>query len=108
MNIEEIVSAQRAYFLTGATRPVEARIACLKKLQGAIRAGEARINEALKKDLNKAPSETYMTETGLVLDELRCQIGHIRRWSRERTVRRPSRSFPRAPSCRPSPTASRS
>ena len=94
MNIEEIVSAQRAYFLTGATRPVEARIACLQKLRGAIRASEAKINEALKKDLNKAPSETYMTETGLVLDELRCQIGHIRRWSRERTVPTPLAQFP--------------
>lgn len=94
MNIEEIVNAQRAYFLTGATRPVETRIACLKKLQGEIRAREEKINDALKKDLNKAPSETYMTETGLALDELRCQIGHIRRWSRERTVATPLAQFP--------------
>ena len=94
MNIEEIVRMQRAYYLTGATRPVERRIEALRTLQRVIRENEEKIDAALKADLNKAPSETYMTETGLALDELRCQIRHIRSWSRERTVATPLAQFP--------------
>ena len=34
--IRELVERQRAYFLTGATLPVEARIEALKKLKACI------------------------------------------------------------------------
>ena len=77
MNIEEIVRMQRAYYLTGATRPVERRIEALRTLQRVIRENEEKIDAALKADLNKAPSETYMTETGLALP-----CGATGRWIR--------------------------
>ena len=94
MNIEQIVRAQREYFLSGATRPVERRMEALRRLRREILEREDAINAALKQDLNKSPSEAYMTEVGMVLDELRCQLGHVRAWSRERMVQTPMAQFP--------------
>lgn len=94
MNIEQIVRAQREYFLSGATRPVERRMEALRRLRREILEREDAINEALKQDLNKSPSEAYMTEVGMVLDELRCQLRHVRAWSRERMVQTPMAQFP--------------
>lgn len=82
MEISSIVKKQRAYFATGATRDVDKRIAILKRLQQAIRNHETRLAEAMKKDLGKSPSESYMCEVGLTLSELSYQISHLKRWAK--------------------------
>ena len=41
MDLTALVASQRAFFSTGATLPVETRIAMLKKLYAAIRENEA-------------------------------------------------------------------
>ncbi len=81
-DIEQIVSEQRAYFATGCTIPVEARVSALRRLEQAILDHEDEINAALKKDLGKSPTESYMCEVGLTLAELRYQIKHVRRWAK--------------------------
>ena len=53
MDIQALVTAQRAYFSTGATLPLSARRAALKRLRAAIKAHEADISAALWADLNK-------------------------------------------------------
>ena len=93
MNTEELVARQRAYFETGATRPVEFRLEALRKLQGALRKHEHKIFIAMKRDLNKAPMETYMCENGMVLEEIRYHLKHLRRWMKNRTVRTPLAQF---------------
>ena len=93
MNFTELVGTQRAYFRTGATRSAEFRIAMLRKLQTALRERETDIDAAMKADMNKAPSEVYMTETGMVLEELRFHIRHVGGWMRERTVPTPLAQF---------------
>lgn len=50
MNIEQIVRAQREYFLSGATRPVERRMEALRRLRREILEREDAINAALKQD----------------------------------------------------------
>ena len=85
--IRELVERQRAYFLTGATLPVEARIEALKKLKACIQEHEQEINEALKADLGKGAFESYMCETGLVLSALTYMIQNTPESSKAITVR---------------------
>ena len=49
--MKEIVSKQRHFFLTHATRNVKFRLDALKKLKKTIIEWEPRIAEALQKDL---------------------------------------------------------
>ena len=92
--IEAAVERQRAYFDGGATIPVEARLAELRKLEQAIVVHEAEINAALKADLGKSAQESYMCEVGLTLAELRYQMKHLRRWARPHRVRTGLANFP--------------
>ena len=93
MSIKEIVARQRAYFETGATRGADFRLKALEKLYQALKQHEPLIMEALQQDLNKAPMETYMCETGLVLEEIRFHRKHLRRWMKNRTVPTPLAQF---------------
>ncbi len=89
--------------MTGATRTYEFRRRALKKLQTAIRENEDAISGALKADLNKHPFETYMCETGFVLDELHYHLKHLAGWMRERRVRTPLTQFPSSAFISPEP-----
>ncbi len=93
MSIEETVAKQRAFYLSGATRSFEFRQKALRKLQSALRENEAMIAEALLKDLGKVPFESYMSETGMVLDELRYHRRQLRGWMRDKRVRTPLAQF---------------
>ncbi|MDO4491064.1 MAG: aldehyde dehydrogenase [Lachnospiraceae bacterium] len=92
-SIKGILEAQRAYFKTGSTLPVEFRIQALKKLQQAILANEDRINAALKADLGKSNFESYMCELGMTLSEISHMLKHIRSYAREHTVLTPLAQF---------------
>ena len=94
MDIQELVRAQRAYFDTGATRPFAFRLAQLKKLQQALRDNEQLLEQAMMQDFRKAPMEVYMCETGMVLEELRFHLKHLKGWMRERAVPTPLAQFP--------------
>ena len=93
MSIEDIVRNQREYYLTGATRPLDFRLDALKKLQQAVREYESKISDALLRDLNKQPFESYMAEIGMVLDEVRFHLRHLPRWSRDKRVPTPLAQF---------------
>ncbi len=96
--IQEIIRRQREYFETGATLPVSARKAALRKLYAAIGEKEKLLCAALKKDLGKSSSESYMSEIGLVKSEITYMLRHVGRFVREKRVPTPlaqyvSRSF---------------
>ena len=93
MDIRTVISSQRDYFNTGATKSEEFRLVALKKLKIAIIQNEDKINDALKKDLNKSIFETYMTEVGLVLEELSFAIRHLKAWTKAKSVHTPLVSF---------------
>ena len=61
-DINAIIDAQRQFFNTGATLPVEFRIQQLLKLKALIQDNESRIAAALTKDLNKSEMEGVVTE----------------------------------------------
>lgn len=81
MSIAESVDRCRAYFQTGATIAIDARINALRALEQAIIAHESEIYDALKQDLGKSATESYMCEVGLTLAELRYQLRHVRSWA---------------------------
>ncbi|ABX43398.1 aldehyde dehydrogenase [Lachnoclostridium phytofermentans] len=91
---QKLVTNQREFFRTGKTKQVDFRIQALKKLQSEIKNREAEIMEALKKDLNKSSFESYMTEIGMVLDEIRHCIAHVKKWSKPKSVKTPLAQFP--------------
>ena len=93
MDFSALVARQRAYFESGATRGADFRLAALKSLREALVKNEALIFEALRADLNKAPMESYMCENGLVLEEIRFHLKHLRRWMKERRVPTPLAQF---------------
>lgn len=91
--IEKIVKRQRKYFATGKTKSYAFRMRALTELEKSIRFHEKELNDALKKDLNKARMESYMTETGMVLSEISYLKKHLAGWMREKTVLSPLAQF---------------
>ena len=87
MDIHEIVESEKHFFRTGVTRGVDFRIDMLKKFRKAIIENDELISAALKADLNKQPFESYMCETGLLLEEINFHIKRLRKWSRTRRVK---------------------
>ena len=101
--IKSLVAKQRTYFQTGATLPVSTRIQALRRLYTAIRENEQEIHDALRNDLGKSNFESYMCETGLVLEEISYMVKHTRRFSREQRVRTPLAQFHSRSYKKPSP-----
>lgn len=92
--INQIVDRQRSFFNSGRSRNVSFRIKALKVLQQVVRQKEGLILEALRADLGKARFEGYLTEVGIVRDELRHMIAKTRKWARPRRVRTPIYHIP--------------
>ena len=101
--IKNLVTKQRSYFQTGATLSVEARLKALRKLYAAIYGHQREIHGALREDLGKSNFESYMCETGMVLDEISCMLKHLRRWAKDETVPTPLAQFHSHSYRKPSP-----
>lgn len=87
MSISEIVHKQKAYYKSGATRRLEARLEQLHLLKEAIRRRESEILEALRIDLNKSEQEAYMTEIGILLEEISFVSKRLKGWMKPRKVK---------------------
>ena len=101
--IKDLVTRQRSYFQSGATLPVSARLAALRRLYDAISSHEKEIRRALQKDLGKSGFESYMCETGMVLEEISYMLKHTARFAREKRVRTPLAQFHSRSFQKPSP-----
>ena len=73
MDIKLLVDKQRQFYNTQYTKDVEHRLHVLKTMKQWIITHENEINQALKQDLNKHETESYMCEVGLTLSELSYQ-----------------------------------
>ncbi len=93
MNFNSLIARQREYFHSGATRPLSFRMEALRRLQKALQDNEELVAKAMKSDLNKSPFESYMTETGMVLDEIRFHLKHLPRWAGTKQVKTPITQF---------------
>ncbi len=93
MDINTIVTNQRTFFQSGQTQDPAFRIAALHDLKTAIERHQTDIEAALRADLNKAPLETFLTETGIVMAEINYALRHIGRWVKPRRAGTPLALF---------------
>ncbi len=93
-DLRDIITAQREFFATGKTRDIKFRRQLLINLKIMIRDNEGLILEALRADLGKSYGEAYLTEIGMVEQEINHAIRHLRAWSAPRSVPTPFYMFP--------------
>lgn len=101
--INILINRQRSYFQTGATLPVSFRINALRRLYKEVSVNEKNIHDALRKDLGKSGFESYMCETGMVLEEISYMLKHVRRFAGEKHVLTPLAQFHSRSYKKPSP-----
>ncbi len=93
-SLQSLFADQQKFFATGKTRTVAFRREALKKLRAAILMHEEELYGALHKDLHKSPFESYASEIGFVLEELRFHLKKVKRWARPKHVSSSFVSFP--------------
>ena len=76
--IERVISSQREFFNTNATKSVSFRIDALKKLKYGIKQHEEQILDALYMDLGKSAAEAYMAEVAMVYEEIDTAISSVK------------------------------
>lgn len=81
-----MLRACRSFYGSGATRPIAERKATLQRLAAWIKEHQADICEALYQDLHKAPFESWASEIGVVLDEIRYVLRHLDDWAKPQKV----------------------
>ncbi len=103
INIGNLVNDQRKFFSKGYTKNISFRRRQLGILRHAIEQNETRILDALARDLGKTHYEGYLTEVGIVLDEIRHNLKHVARWARPKRVKTPIYHFPAVSTVHPEP-----
>lgn len=93
-NPAEIISCQHTFFNKGETLDVSFRIAQLRKLKSILKEHENDILNAIEKDFNKPPFESYGTEVGILYSEIDHILKHIKKWSKPERVRGSLINFP--------------
>lgn len=94
MNFQYLVEKQRAFFNEGYTKKLEFRISMLKKLQNVIKDSENLFYTSMMKDMNKCSTEVYMTEIGMILEEISFHLRHLYKWTKNKKVKTPIAQFP--------------
>ncbi len=92
--ILDIIKIQRNFLDQNSMFDYKARKKALKRLYENIKFLRPEIENALKLDLNKSATETYMTEIGLVLDEISYMIKHLRTFASPQPAGTPLSNFP--------------
>jgi len=103
MNFSAVVTRQRAFFQSGATRPLEFRREQLRKLHDALVAHEPALNAALHADLRKSPAEAYVSEIGFLLSEARHALRHLPTWIKPVSRKAPLLAWPARGFVQPEP-----
>ncbi|MFB6612531.1 aldehyde dehydrogenase family protein [Agromyces sp. NPDC056379] len=86
-DVVDTVDDARAYFETGATRPIAWRLNQLNQLAEMLRGHRTRFEQALWADLHKSATEAQLTELGSVLSDIAHTRKHLRAWTKPRRVR---------------------
>lgn len=81
---DEILATLQRHFRSGRTKPYEARLAALEKLEQMIRRSTDRICRALFEDLGKPEPESLLSEIAITLEEIAVAKNNLHRWMRPR------------------------
>lgn len=93
-DINLIFKNQKEFFESGKTINVDYRIKNLKKLNDIIKKNEDKILNELKKDLGKSNFEGYITEVGILYDDINFHIKNVKKWSSEEKRKSPIVYYP--------------
>ncbi|WP_422477668.1 aldehyde dehydrogenase [Pleomorphochaeta sp. DL1XJH-081] len=94
MDYRNLIENQRTFFQQGGTSDIKLRKRYLSRVKIIIKQEEQKILDALASDLHKNNFEAYMSEVGLVLDEIGYILRHMERWAKPKRVRTPLTQFP--------------
>lgn len=94
MVIERILQNQREYYRTNETLNLDFRIRQLEKLKRILKENEEIVLEALKKDLYKSDFEGYITEIGILYEEINLARKNLRKWAKREKVKTSIMYFP--------------
>jgi aldehyde dehydrogenase (NAD+) len=87
-------SAQKAFFETGATRPLPFRRKYLLSLVSLLRENESELASSLTSDLGKSAFESQITEIEVVVAEALDAASNLRAWNASESVPSPGVIFP--------------
>lgn len=85
-NIEKIVTGQRAYFLSEATKPIDFRVQQLKKLKSLLKAHAQEMIRGIYLDFKKSEFDAYTNEIALLYSDIDEAIRKIKRWTKVKRV----------------------
>jgi aldehyde dehydrogenase (NAD+) len=80
--VPALAERARAYFRSEATRGYQARTDRLRALLRTLQRNEAKLFEALKRDLGKPMHEAYPAEIGIVYEEIHYALKRLKQWMR--------------------------
>ncbi len=92
--IQDTINMQRDWFASGATLPYENRLAAIRRLRNGILDLTPELTAALRQDLGKSATESYLTEIGMLLSEIRYIEKHLKQWCRPKRRPTPLAQFP--------------
>ncbi|MDO5519149.1 MAG: aldehyde dehydrogenase [bacterium] len=90
----EVIKHHKDYFHTNETKEVSFRIKQLKRLKWAMKFYEKEVLDALKTDLGKHPTESYMTEVGYVYKSIDEMVKQIEKWAKPVSIKTPFYMMP--------------
>ncbi len=96
--IEGILEKQRVFFNSGKTRDLRFRTEALETLKQGLIDDEQNILKALEEDLGKSPLESYTSEIGVLITDIKLAKKNLKHWAKKRKVKGtpivfPSKSF---------------
>jgi aldehyde dehydrogenase (NAD+) len=89
----DVIRSQRVFFASGATRNVAWRREALRRLKQGLIRHEPDLLAALKADLGKTESESYLSEIAPIMMDLNHAIRNVSAWARPRRVPSPVSLF---------------
>ncbi|HOU83736.1 MAG TPA: aldehyde dehydrogenase [Spirochaetota bacterium] len=101
--IKKILKDQKEYFCTGATLDVSLRKKSLKQLLSVIKKRETEIAEAIAKDFKKPLFESFITESGIIEDEIKFMLKRIGKLAKIKSAKTPVFHFKSASYIVPEP-----
>lgn len=87
MEIQEIVSQQKAFFKTQQTKNLRFRKMYLEKLHDLILKNENLLYEAIYKDFGKSKFDTFTTEISFILNDIKYYLKNLKSLSKPKKVR---------------------
>jgi aldehyde dehydrogenase (NAD+) len=94
MDMSTSLKLMREYYESGVTKPLSFRKEQLQKLSNAIVNYEQEIYDALYADLKKSKEESWVTEIGILLAEIRFTLKHLEQWMKPEKVKTNLLNFP--------------